>query len=71
LTVWQITADAIGTDDNGAAYFPTKREAQQAIAEYREWIGEASADVDLRKIVVRNADDLCRELTHAMGFGAS
>lgn len=65
MVVWRITGDEIGPNGNGAAYFPTKREATIALRRYGP---EGNGP---EKIIIKGREALAAELNDAMGFGAS
>ncbi len=77
MIVWRITGNEIGPNSCGAYYFATKREADNALRDYRAPIGgmeneEAICDSTFpERLVIKGRRALARELNDAMGYGAS
>lgn len=74
MVIWRNEGDEIGPNGNGAAHYPTLYEAAAAIREYKSWCKDGGKEVHVMgptKVTISNREDLCRELNHVMGFGAS
>jgi len=71
MVIWRIDGNEIGPNGNGAYFFATKEQAEKVLREFRKSVGERTEGVGPTKIVVRNREDLARELNDAMGYGCT
>lgn len=68
MNVYRITGNEIGPDGNGAAHFPTWKEANKAAEEYFRDTGNS---VEIEQFRVTTQLQLANLLDETMGFGAS